>query len=81
MAVLMLARLEGEAVPQAAVKELVRDRVVLEKMRPLESKLRYQVEKLLRKAESAAAHAQDGPAEDLGVFFFSIELGVRIGRC
>lgn len=67
LAVLMLARMEGEELPTEAVKGLVRDRVIVEKMRPLESKLRYQVEKLLRKAESAASHAnEDGTQEDLG---------------
>lgn len=66
MVLLMLARLDGQHLPASAVKELVKDRVILEKMRPLEAKLRYQVEKLLRKAESAASHTEDG-SQDLGM--------------
>lgn len=53
LALLSAARLQGLGLPEDVVRQLVKERVVLEKMKPLEAKLRYQVEKLLRKAESA----------------------------
>ena len=34
-------------------KELIRLRIILEKIRPLESKLKYQIDKLLKKAETS----------------------------
>lgn len=55
--------------PGAAVVEgLVKLRVVLEKIGPLEGKLKYQIEKLVRKADSAAA---GGDVEDVinGTFY------------
>ena len=63
---LQLARLTTQSQPQSLandrlclVKELVRIRVVFEKIRPLEGKLRYQIEKLVRKAEGQTVGQED----------------------
>jgi U3 small nucleolar ribonucleoprotein protein LCP5 len=58
--------------PSALVHELVRLRVVLEKIRPLEKKLRYQVEKLVRKAnDSGDRHVEE---EDVANGMFQLGL-------
>jgi U3 small nucleolar ribonucleoprotein protein LCP5 len=40
---------------QDLVQELVRIRVILDKIRPLETKLKYQIDKLVRKAQAEGA--------------------------
>ncbi|KAJ2727266.1 hypothetical protein H4R23_003950 [Coemansia sp. Cherry 401B] len=51
-----LTKLHGQRLAgHAAVRALVEDRAVLEKMRPLEQRLKYQIDKLLRSAAVAAA--------------------------
>lgn len=44
------------------VEEMVRQRIVLEKIRPMEMKLKYQVDKLVKKAESADRLEKEGGA-------------------
>lgn len=59
LTLLTMAKLQGrslqsdEQVRKLLVEELVRERVMLEKIRPLEAKLRYQVDKLVTKADNA----------------------------
>jgi U3 small nucleolar ribonucleoprotein protein LCP5 len=52
-------KLSGRSLAQHGdlVHELVRLRVILDKIRPLESKLKYQVEKLVRKVQAEADKA------------------------
>lgn len=46
----------------AVVNGLVKNRIVLEKIKPLEVKLRYQIDKLVKKAENADRAEQEGDA-------------------
>lgn len=55
LVLLSISKLSGHSLTEQddqIAKELVKIRVVLEKLRFLEGKLRYQIEKLVRKAES-----------------------------
>lgn len=52
LALLALARLHGSNPDERTVKELVKERIVMEKIKPLEIKLRYQVDKLVKMAEA-----------------------------
>lgn len=49
----------GSQAGEQVVAQLVKDRLVLDKIAPLESKLRYQIEKLVRKADTAAEPQND----------------------
>lgn len=59
LTLLTMAKLQGRSlqsddrVRKLLVEELVRERVMLEKIRPLEAKLRYQLDKLVTKADNA----------------------------
>lgn len=45
----MLLKVNGESIKDTSyIDSLIEDRVVLEKIRPLEKKLRYQIDKLLK---------------------------------
>lgn len=46
--------------PSVIVDGLVRNRIMLEKIKPLEVKLRYQIDKLLKKAENADRAEKEG---------------------
>lgn len=52
LVVIVQLRLADRPLERSVVDELGRLRVILDKIRPLEQKLRYQVEKLVRKADS-----------------------------
>lgn len=54
------ARLTGTAVEEVA-KELIEDWVVLAKITPLEKKLRYQIDVLLKQVSANAKHGDDEP--------------------
>lgn len=59
LVLLTLARLHGRSldsddrVRSSLVEQLVRQRVILEKIKPLETKLRYQIDKLVSRADAA----------------------------
>jgi len=69
--ILTLARLHGQSIsntneasedsanPSKLVETLVKDRIILEKIRPLEAKLKYQVDKLVKKAQDHERTEQD----------------------
>lgn len=71
MALLALCKLEGRSlekddqVRRVLVERLIRERVILEKIKPLEARLKYQVDKLVKKAEDAdRIEAEGGRPED-----------------
>ena len=65
LAFLLLLKAEGGRLEShPAVDQLIEARTVLEKLRPLEVKLRYQIEKLVKAATQALADAQAGAATD-----------------
>ena len=52
---LIIAKLEGRSIDgNPVVDRLIQTRVLIEKMRPLETKLKYQVERLLKLASSSS---------------------------
>ena len=60
LTLIVLTKLSGQSIADTAlVTELVRLRVVMEKIKPLQVKLAYQVEKLVRKAESTQPITED----------------------
>lgn len=68
---LALCRLEGRSLEHDAqvrktlLERLIRERVILEKIKPLEARLKYQVDKLVKKAENAdRIEAEGGRADD-----------------
>ncbi|KNC80030.1 hypothetical protein SARC_07596 [Sphaeroforma arctica JP610] len=59
-AVLMLMKAEGESIKgNDIVKELVRLRGYIEKMRPMESKLKYQIDKLVKMSEQVGGNSEE----------------------
>jgi hypothetical protein len=61
LAFLVLLKTQGGQLEEhPVVDHLIEARTVLEKLRPLETKLRYQIEKLVKAATSALADAQQG---------------------
>lgn len=71
MALLALCKLEGRSlekddqVRKTLVERLIKERVILEKIKPLEARLKYQVDKLVKKAEDAdRVEAEGGNPED-----------------
>jgi U3 small nucleolar ribonucleoprotein protein LCP5 len=72
MALLALCRLEGrslendEQVRKTLVERLIRERVILERIKPLEARLKYQVDKLITKADNADRIEREGgrPEDD-----------------
>lgn len=72
MTLLALCKLEGrslekdEQVRKVLVERLIRERVILEKIKPLEARLKYQVDKLVKKAEDADRIEREGgrPEDD-----------------
>lgn len=72
MTLLALCKLEGRSlekddqVRKILVERLIRERVILEKIKPLEAKLKYQVDKLVKKAEDADRIEREGgrPEDD-----------------
>jgi len=66
LVLLSLAKLSGSSITTSdsqLSRDLIRTRVILEKIRPLEGKLRYQIEKLVRKADGPAAVDEEGRDE------------------
>ena len=55
---------EDSANPSKLVETLVKDRIILEKIRPLEAKLKYQVDKLVKKAQQQPG--SDSASTDAG---------------
>lgn len=58
----VLLKTEGKSINgSSAVQRLVETRIVLEKIRPLDQKLRYQIDKLVRIATTGPAGAENDP--------------------
>lgn len=53
----------GNTVRKALVERLIQERIMLEKIKPLEVRLRYQVDKLVKKAENADRIQAEGGDE------------------
>lgn len=59
----LLRKSEGKNVQDhPVIHQLVRTRTILEKLRPLDSKLKYQIEKLLKMATLGTSDASEGAA-------------------
>ena len=54
---------DGNTVRKALVERLIQERIMLEKIKPLEVRLRYQVDKLVKKAENADRLEAEGGNE------------------
>lgn len=67
LAFVMLLKAEGGKLEEhPVVDKLIEARTVLEKLRPLETKLRYQIEKLVKGAAQALADARVGAEDGAG---------------
>eukprot|EP00762_Andalucia_godoyi_P000280 ANDGO_03045.mRNA.1 Uncharacterized protein C18B11.06 len=61
----MLLQVEGQSVKNhRIVEDLIRTRVILEKLRPVEGKLKYQINKLIKMASDAAAGLKPSSNEE-----------------
>ncbi|RKO83767.1 Sas10/Utp3/C1D family-domain-containing protein [Blyttiomyces helicus] len=68
LAFLLLVKLHGKSIAShSAIDRLVELRIVMEKIRPLEQKLKYQIDKLVKAAESGSGDAS-AAAGDEAVF-------------
>lgn len=54
----------GNTVRKALVERLIQERIMLEKVKPLEVRLRYQIDKLVKKAENADRLEAEGGGDD-----------------
>ena len=60
LTLLMLKKCSGKSIKDSkAIEQICEDRTVLEKMRPIEKKLKYQIDKYLKVAESGQLSADD----------------------
>ena len=58
------------------VERMVQERVVLEKVKPLEVRLRYQIDKLIKKAENADRQGDAAADDEIGNGGCSVALGI-----
>lgn len=75
-------KLSGRPLAQHAdlVQELVRIRVIFDKIRPLESKLKYQIDKLVRKVQVGAVEDEDVVNGTLSLFTYILTSYSRVRR-